>query len=375
RSHARGGGCLQRTVQPRTALMAEPVSAFGEVAGEGARGQQGATRVRRGPHPVRARAGVRRSGYAEGGAARAVAKTAGPVSTEPQRRVQAATHLLPGESPPESESGAGNGARANARPAGQRPWQNRCAGESRTPGGIPAFPPSRQQTSGYISDVSTTPPTVTFLNGSTGPFTFPPVNPPRRDPVAPGTESVPGSWVPIPSPFLTTSPTRRLPQARRLCLGLGFPSPLHSSLPHRRAGCPRHGVCAWVLGSYSLSIPHYLTDAQVAPGTASVPGSWVPIPSPFLTTSPTRRLPQARRLCLGLGFLFPLPCSLPHRRAGCPRHGVCAWVLGSPPLSIPHYLTDAEVAPGTEFVPGPRVSLPLRSPANSPPLRYLCSCS
>src|SRR5208282_5657709 len=222
RSHARGGGCLQRTVQPRTALMAEPVSAFGEVAGEGARGQQGATRVRRGPHPVRARAGVRRSGCAEGGAARAVAKTAGPVSTEPQRRVQAATHLLPGESPPESESGAGNGARANARPAGQRPWQNRCAGESRTPGGIPAFPPSRQQTSGYISDVSTTPPTVTFLNGSTGPFTFPPVNPPRRDPVAPGTESVPGAWAPIPSPFLTTSPTRRLPQARRLCLGLGF---------------------------------------------------------------------------------------------------------------------------------------------------------
>src|SRR5208283_865379 len=201
-------------------------------------------------------------------------KTAGPVSTEPQRRVQAATHLLPGESPPESESGAGNGARANARPAGQRPWQNRCAGESRTPGGIPAFPPSRQQTSGYISDVSTTPPTVTFLNGSTGPFTFPPVNPPRRDPVAPGTESVPGSWVPIPSPFLTTSPTRRLPQARRLCLGLGFPSPLHSSLPHRRAGCPRHGVCAWASGFSSSALPRELSASALSLFLLLNPQSW-----------------------------------------------------------------------------------------------------
>src|SRR5208283_6049942 len=166
--HARSGCRHQRAVRPRVALMVESVSAFGEVAEESARGQQGATRVRRGTHSVRARARVPRSGCAEGGTARAVAKTSGPVSNESERRAQAGAHLSPGESPPESAGAAGNGARANARPADQRQWKSRCAWESRTPRGIPTFPQPQQQTFGYISNVSTTSATVTFLNGSTG---------------------------------------------------------------------------------------------------------------------------------------------------------------------------------------------------------------
>src|SRR5208282_1713211 len=74
----------------------------------------------------------------------------------------------PGKSPPEPEGGAGNGARAEMRRPGQRQWKSRCAWESRTPRGIPTFPQPQQQTFGYISNVSTTPARVTFLNGSTG---------------------------------------------------------------------------------------------------------------------------------------------------------------------------------------------------------------
>ena len=51
--HARSGSHPQRALRRRTALVAESVSAFGETAEEGARGQQGATGVRRGAHPPR----------------------------------------------------------------------------------------------------------------------------------------------------------------------------------------------------------------------------------------------------------------------------------------------------------------------------------
>src|SRR5208337_1706387 len=167
--HARSGCRHQRALRPPVALVAESVSAFGEAGEEGARGQQGAPGVRRGAYPIRAGAGVHARGCAEGGAARAVAKTSGPVSNESEHRAQAGAHLSPGESPPESQGDAATGARANARTAGKRRWKSRCAWESRTPRGIPVFPQPQQQASGYISNVSTTPATVTFLNGSTGP--------------------------------------------------------------------------------------------------------------------------------------------------------------------------------------------------------------
>src|SRR5208337_61584 len=166
--HARSGCRHQRALRPPVALVAESVSAFGEAGEEGARGQQGAPGVRRGAYPIRAGAGVHARGCAESGAARAVAKVSGPVSNESEHRAQTGAHLSPGKSPPEPEGGAGNGARAEMRRPGQRQWKSRCAWESRTPRGIPTFPQPQQQTFGYISNVSTTPARVTFLNGSTG---------------------------------------------------------------------------------------------------------------------------------------------------------------------------------------------------------------
>ncbi|HEY1471850.1 MAG TPA: hypothetical protein VGF61_22620, partial [Candidatus Acidoferrum sp.] len=48
--------------------------------------------------------------------------------------------------------------------------KRRCAWKSRKKRGIPTFPqPQQQQTFGYISNVSTTPAKVTFLDGLTGP--------------------------------------------------------------------------------------------------------------------------------------------------------------------------------------------------------------
>src|SRR5208337_3578614 len=64
------------------------------------------------------------------------------------------------------------------------------------------------------------------------------------------------------------------------------------------AACPRHEVCAWVLGSSSLCAPHPLRNSEGAPGSI---------------------------FYLGLGFLLPF-------YVGCPRHEVCAWVFGSSSL-------------------------------------------
>src|SRR5271157_2175687 len=90
------------------------------------------------------------------------------------------------------------------------------------------------------------------------------------------------------------------------------------------AACPRHGVCAWVLGSSSLCAPHPLRNAEGAPGSI---------------------------FYLGLGFLLPF-------YVGCPRHEVCAWVFGSSSLRAPHPLRNAEGAPGSIFYLGLGFLLP-----------------
>ncbi|HEY1472352.1 MAG TPA: hypothetical protein VGF61_25165, partial [Candidatus Acidoferrum sp.] len=56
--------------------------------------------------------------------------------------------------------------------------KRRCAWKSRKKRGIPTFPqPQQQQTFGYISNVSTTPAKVTFLDGLTGTFGSPQSSP------------------------------------------------------------------------------------------------------------------------------------------------------------------------------------------------------
>ena len=100
----------------------------------------------------------------------AVEKEPGPVSTEQEHRTQTGAHLPTGQPSPEPKRGAANDAGSSAKNAGcQRLWKSRCAWESRKLREIPTFPqPQQQQTFGYISNVSTTPATVTFLDGLTG---------------------------------------------------------------------------------------------------------------------------------------------------------------------------------------------------------------
>src|SRR5260370_32903926 len=126
--------------------------------------------MRRRAHAVRAGARVRASGPGESSQARSAEKAAGPVPTEQDHRSQARSHQPTRQSSAEPEGGAASTVRNQAtQAAGQRLWKRRSLRELENPQGIFTFPqPQQQQTFGYISNVSTTPATVTFLNGLTG---------------------------------------------------------------------------------------------------------------------------------------------------------------------------------------------------------------
>ncbi len=107
-----------------------------------------------------------------------------------------------------------------------------------------------------------------------------------------------------------------------------------------KAGCPWHGVCAWVLGSSFLECGGLPPLFRLKPGFAILLSHFSrasrgrsvafyvisPDCHPACPACPELRGERSRRAAA-----FPLAASSPncfHLHEGCPRHGVCAWVLG-----------------------------------------------
>ena len=162
--------------------MAEPVSALGEVSEESSSGIESATCLRRSANCMGAGAGLCAGQPGAGGRAEETAAVSGSVSAGEDDRAEAGEDLRDGESAAQSEDATGSASEqggtkttTNAQPA-ERLWKSRSveksqtrlfhrAWKSRKERAIPTFPqPRRRRVSGYISNVSTAHPRVTFLN-------------------------------------------------------------------------------------------------------------------------------------------------------------------------------------------------------------------
>ena len=151
-------------------------SALGEAGEEGSRGIETATGLRPAADSV-GTGGVLSAGRcATGGGVEASGEHGGSVSSGTSDRAEVRTHLQMGEPALQPAAGPSPGSEANG--ASERLWKSRCvetqrqgfhsAWKSRQQRGIPTFPqPRRRRSFGYIANVPTTFPKVTFLNGST----------------------------------------------------------------------------------------------------------------------------------------------------------------------------------------------------------------
>ena len=121
----------------------------------------------RATNAIRAGTSLSPSGSEANGAARGTQKASEPVSAGQDDRAQTGTDLSTGQSPLESETGTRS---EPIEPAGKRLWKRRSLRELGNQKAISTFPQPRRRRRiyGYISNVSMTIATVTFLNGLTG---------------------------------------------------------------------------------------------------------------------------------------------------------------------------------------------------------------